>query len=80
MDTHTIIRQLGGPAAIARDLGIRSQAVSLWARAGRIPAERVPALEDRARKLGLPIRAEDMRADIDWSPLRVPALAARARG
>lgn len=73
MDTHTIIRQLGGPAAIARSLGIRGQAVSLWARAGRIPAERVPALEARARSLGLAIAAEDMRPDIDWSPLRTGA-------
>jgi len=78
MDTQTIIATLGGPAAIARDLGIRCQAVSLWARKGRIPAERVPALEDRARKLGAAVRAEDMRPDIDWSPLRAPA--PRARG
>lgn len=70
MTTHDIISQLGGPAAVARDLGIRCQAVSLWVRKARIPADRVPALERRARALGVAVRAEHMRPDIDWSALR----------
>lgn len=70
MDTHTIIAKLGGPAAVARALGIRCQAVSLWARKGRIPLQRVPALERRALEIGADVRAEHMRPDIDWSAMR----------
>jgi DNA-binding transcriptional regulator YdaS (Cro superfamily) len=70
MDTRTIIAKLGGPAAVARALGIRCQAVSLWSRKGRIPLERVPALERRALEIGVDVRAEHMRPDVDWSTLR----------
>lgn len=70
MTVKPIIDQLGGPAAVGRLFGINGQAVSLWAIKGRIPAERVPALERRARELGLALRAEDMRPDVDWAALR----------
>lgn len=73
MTIKEILTRLGGPAAIARHLGVTSQAVSLWAIKQRIPADRVPALEALARAAGLPIRAEHMRPDIEWSALRVPA-------
>lgn len=65
-----IIRKLGGPTVVGKYLGIRSQAVSLWCRNNRIPADRVPALEKLARDLGLAIRAEQMRPDIAWHVLR----------
>ena len=65
-----IIRKLGGPTVVGKYLGIRSQAVSLWSRNNRIPAERVPVLEKLARDLGLSIRAEQMRPDIPWQILR----------
>ena len=71
MDTvKTIITALGGPAAVARHCGVRSQAVSLWAIKGRIPADRVPDLEALARELGVAVRAEDMRPDVSWGVLR----------
>ena len=70
MNIKTAIDQLGGPAAVGRLFGIQGQAVSLWARTGRIPAERVPTLERRARELGLPLRAEQLRPDVEWSALR----------
>lgn len=65
-----IIKSLGGPAAVGRRLGVRSQAVSLWALKNRIPAERVPALEAYAREVGADARAEAMRPDVDWAVLR----------
>lgn len=70
MFAHQVIAILGGTTAVARQLGISSQAVSLWIRKDRIPAERVPSLERVARIQGLPLRAEDMRADVEWSVLR----------
>lgn len=70
MDTLDIIRELGGPVLLAKRLGIRSQAISLWTRKNRIPAERVPQLERLAIEVGSPIRAETMRPDIDWGVFR----------
>lgn len=70
MNVSEIIRKLGGPVRVGRQLGIRSQAVSLWIRADRIPAGRVPQLERMAREHGTDVRAEDMRPDIEWSVLR----------
>lgn len=70
MTVQEIIRQLGGPANVGRQLGIRSQAVSLWILNNRIPAERVPQLERLAREAGAEVRAEHMRPDLDWSVIR----------
>lgn len=70
MTTKEIIQALGGPTLVARRLGVRSQAVSLWSASDRIPAERVPELELMARELGAPVRAEQMRPDVNWSVLR----------
>jgi len=70
MTTAEIIKTLGGPASIGRQLGIRGQAVSLWIRAGRIPVDRVPQLERIAKQLGAPVRAEQMRPDVEWSVIR----------
>ena len=79
MDLKHLINELGGPAAVGRLFvpPIRGQAVSLWITSGRIPAERVPTLERRARELGLELRAEDMRPDVEWSALRCACEAAR---
>ena len=70
MNTKQVIAALGGPAAVARHCGVRSQAVSLWVIKGRIPADRVPDLEALARELGVAVRAEDMRPDVRWGVLR----------
>lgn len=70
MEVKAIIQLLGGPVSVARRVGVRSQAVSLWSMKNRIPAERVPELERIARELGVDVRAEQMRPDLDWSVLR----------
>jgi len=67
MTTTEIVRLFGGPVKLGRMLGIRSQAVSLWCRKGRIPLGRVLQLERLASQADLPVRAEQMRPDIDWS-------------
>ncbi len=55
---------------MGRRMGIRSQAVSLWIRSNRIPAERVPTLEAMCKECGVDVRAEHMRPDVDWGVLR----------
>lgn len=70
MSVREIIQSLGGPAAIGRQLGCRSQAVSQWAAHNRIPLQRIFALEQLAREQGLPVRAQDMRPDMPWGVLR----------
>lgn len=69
-DVRKIIQTLGGPTAIARRIGVRSQAVSLWSRTNRIPLQRVMELECMARELGVDVRAEHMRPEINWGVLR----------
>jgi DNA-binding transcriptional regulator YdaS (Cro superfamily) len=70
MTTSEIISRFGGPVNLANYLGIRSQAVSLWASKDRIPMARVPELVRVSRLLRLGLRAEDMRPDIDWDALK----------
>jgi DNA-binding transcriptional regulator YdaS (Cro superfamily) len=70
MNIKPLITLLGGPAKIARYLQICPQAVSIWIAKGRIPVGRVPSLERLARQQGVEVRAEHMRADIDWAVLR----------
>lgn len=70
MNVSEIVKRLGGPVSIGRHLGIRSQAVSLWIRKDRIPADRVPQLERLARQIGSDVRAEQMRPDIEWAVIR----------
>ena len=70
MTTNEIIKRFGGPVNLASYLGIRSQAVSLWASKDRIPMARVPELVRVSRLLRLGLRAEDMRPDVDWAALK----------
>lgn len=70
MTANEIIKRFGGPVNLAYYLGIRSQAVSLWASKDRIPMARVPELIRISRLLRLGLRAEDMRPDVDWAALK----------
>lgn len=53
----------GGPTNLARALGIRHGAIRSWHEAGRIPAERVPAVE---RATGIP--RHQLRPDLYDDP------------
>lgn len=66
MNTKDIINLLGGPAEVGRALGIRPQAVSLWARKGAVPLDRVPEVLRLADEIGLRLTARDLRPDFDW--------------
>ncbi len=66
MDTKELITLLGGPSRLGRALGIRSQAVSLWATTGRVPLDRVPALLAIAAERGIQLTANQVRGDFDW--------------
>jgi DNA-binding transcriptional regulator YdaS (Cro superfamily) len=70
MNVAQIISVLGGPAAVGRQLGIRSQAVSLWIAKGRIPIQRVPDLLRMADRLHLQLKAAALRPDVDWDAVR----------
>lgn len=61
---------LGGPAAASRALGVTPQAVSFWMSGHRTPsAETCLAIERMTRGQ---VKVEQVRPDIDWSPLRKP--------
>lgn len=66
MTVSEIIKYLGGPAAVSRQLGVRSQAISLWSIKNQIPLERVPALLQVARDRGVVLSAADLRPDYQW--------------
>lgn len=56
-------------------LGVRSQAVSLWVAKDRVPIDRVPALVALGRALGVDLKPEDLRPDVQWAALRCEVCA-----
>jgi DNA-binding transcriptional regulator YdaS (Cro superfamily) len=60
-----LIRQIGGPSAVARMLGIKPPSVIGWR--GRVPPDRCPSLERAS--LGA-VTCEQLRPDVRWH--RVP--------
>lgn len=60
-----VITDMGGPAEVARRIGIKPPSVVGWK--GRIPAERCPAIE---RSYAGRWTCEQLRPDVRW--LRVP--------
>ncbi len=60
-----IIKSMGGPAAVARILGIKAPSVIGWG--GRVPVDRRPGLE---RALYPEWSVEDFGSDANWQ--RVP--------
>lgn len=62
------IKISGGPAAVARELGVTVQAVCFWRDGLRtIPAEHCITLERLCQRR---VRCEEMRPDVDWGYLR----------
>lgn len=60
-----LIATMGGPAAVARMLGIKSPSVIGWK--GRVPQDRCPDLE---RAMAGKVTVEQLRPDVRWH--RVP--------
>ncbi len=67
MQVKELISALGGPAAVGRRVGVRSQAVSLWMANDQVPLERVPAVLRMAAERNVAVNAEDLRPDMDWA-------------
>ena len=65
MDIREVIKDYG-LTRLARELGLRPQAVSNWRSRG-VPAEYCPANERATQGR---VRCEDVRPDVDWSVLR----------
>jgi len=63
----TIIATLGGPAAVARMLGIKSPSVSGWG--GKPPLDRCPAIE---RATEGRVTVEELRPDLAGRWHRIP--------
>lgn len=68
------IEIVGGQAALARLVGVTVQAVNQWVRKGRVPAERVIAIE---RATNGKIARHALRPDI-YPPEDIPKKAAAA--
>lgn len=66
------IEKLGGMTAMAKTLGLNGHATVYQWKQTRVPAEHCPAIE--AATGGL-VRCEDLRPDVAWDVLRVPAQA-----
>ncbi|MEJ2800607.1 helix-turn-helix domain-containing protein [Comamonadaceae bacterium PP-2] len=65
---HDAIQGAGGPAKVARALGVTVQAVCFWRDGLRsLPAEHCPTLE---RLNDGRVRCEELRPDVDWAYLR----------
>lgn len=69
MRIKSIIHQLGGPAQVAAELGVNSQAVSHWIRDDTVPLARIPALLRLAQKRGVPLRPEEVEPNHDWEAI-----------
>ena len=66
------ISTIGSQSELARALGIRPQAVQKWVRLGRVPADRVLAVEDAT---GGKVTRFDLRPDVFGPPPREAASA-----
>lgn len=71
-----LIDKLGGPAAVARMLGIKAPSVVAW-RGGRIPDDKLIRLAAACEKLGIATRKQ-LRPD-DWQEIW-PELEASSTG
>ena len=54
-----IVRLCGGPAALAREVGVSQSVASHWASSGYIHDKHKIAVKAAAARLGVPLTAED---------------------
>ena len=60
------IEQLGGQAALSRELGVSIQVIGNWLARG-VPVARCPDVE---RVTAGAVRCEELQPDVDWAVLR----------
>lgn len=63
MDIQSLVKDLGGMAAVARICGVRPPSVHEWVKRGVIPADRCEQIEAAT---GGTVRCEDLRPDLEW--------------
>lgn len=66
-DIKALIKELGGPVAVARHIGRSHGAVSQWT---RVPAQYVSDLVELSILIGKPIAPERLRPDKPWQYIR----------
>lgn len=69
MKHRTLIEQLGGPGKVADLLGTAPNTPCKWGDRG-IPAAHWPAMASAARKIGIPITADDLARTAPQFPAR----------
>jgi hypothetical protein len=72
---HDLIKALGGPAAIGREIGVTTSAVTNWASRGEISPTYVLAVWEMALRAGIkwiPAGAEQIRIMLASSAEREP--------
>ncbi|ENN91950.1 hypothetical protein [Bartonella bovis] len=79
---YEIIDLLGGVRRVSQLLGVHRTRVYVWLRpvskggtGGRIPIKHIPPLLNEAKRIGVPIKAEDFLSFSYNSPLRDSALS-----
>lgn len=77
MNAREIVEWLGGQSAVARLIGKGQSTVAYWVKADSIPTRWYPVLLEAAKRIGVPLTAEDL---VGHSPVAVEAsLAESAR-
>lgn len=54
-----IVRLCGGPAALAREAGLKPSTVQAWTVSGTIPDKHKPEVKAAAERLGVPLTEAD---------------------
>jgi DNA-binding transcriptional regulator YdaS (Cro superfamily) len=61
------IDQVGGQAALSRELGVSIQVIGNWLARGIVPIARCPDIE---RVTAGAVRCEELQPNVDWAVLR----------
>lgn len=62
--TYRAVKALGGQIKTAALVGLTQQSVSVWVKAGRLPAEHVLTIEAALHKQGIGIDRHNLRPDV----------------